>query len=59
MLVSAWRFAENAVISRYAAVSSGSVKTAWDASSAAAGALLMTARAQQEMRTLLEPPRPQ
>jgi hypothetical protein len=59
MLVSAWRFAENAVISRYAAVSSGSVKTAWDASSAAAGALLMTARAQQEMRALLEPPRPQ
>ena len=57
LLVSAWRFAEHAVDTRYAAVTSGNVKTAWEASSAAAGALMMLTRAQQEIRTLLDPPR--
>ena len=57
LLTSSWRFAENAVNSRYLAVQSGEVATAWQASSAAAGALMFLSRAQQELRTLLEPPR--
>lgn len=57
LLTSSWRFAENAVNSRYLAVQSGQVATAWEASSAAAGALMFLSRAQQELRTLLEPPR--
>lgn len=57
LVVSAWRFAENAVHMRSAAVSSGNVATAWEASASASGALLMLGRAQQEVRTLLEPPR--
>jgi hypothetical protein len=57
LLVSAWRFAESAVDIRYEAVSSGNVTIAWQASSSAAGALLMVDRVQSEIRTLLEPPR--
>jgi hypothetical protein len=57
MLVSAWRFAETAARSRYEAVVSGNVATAREASSAAAGSLLMFNRVQQELRTYLEPPR--
>jgi hypothetical protein len=57
LLVSAWRFAEQAVDSRYAAITSGKLATAWEASSAAAGALMMLTRAQQEIRQLLDPPR--
>jgi hypothetical protein len=57
LLVGAWRFAESAVETRLAAAKSGSVTTAWEASSAAAGALMLLARAQQEIRALLEPPR--
>lgn len=57
LVVSAWRFAETAIQGRYDAVSSGRFDTAREASSAAAGALLMFARAQQELRALLEPPR--
>jgi hypothetical protein len=57
LVVSAWRFAENAIRTRHEAVTSGSVATAWEASSAAAGALLMLSRAEQEIRTLLDPPR--
>lgn len=57
LVVSAWRFAENAVRLRSTAVSSGNVATAWDASASASGALLMLERAQQEVRALLEPPR--
>jgi hypothetical protein len=56
-LTGAWRFAENAVNSRYSAVRSGEMTTAWEASSAAAGALMFLSRAQQELRNLLEPPR--
>jgi hypothetical protein len=56
LLVNAWRFAEHAADVRYAAVTSGSVNTAWEASSAAAGALMMLSRAQQAIRALLEPP---
>jgi hypothetical protein len=56
MLTSAWRFAETAVKGRYEAARAGSVSAAWEASSSAAGALLMLARVQQEIRQLLEPP---
>jgi hypothetical protein len=57
LLVSAWRFADTAARSRYDAVASGNVATAREASSAAAGSLLMFNRLQQELRTYLEPPR--
>jgi hypothetical protein len=57
LLVGAWRFAESAVKGRYQAAYVASGKTAWEASSAAAGALLLLSRAQQEIRKLLEPPR--
>jgi hypothetical protein len=56
MLVGAWRFAENAVKGRYEAARAGSVTTAWEASSSAAGALMLLSRVQQEIRQLLEPP---
>ena len=57
LLVNAWRFAETAARGRYEAIVSGNVATAREASSAAAGSLLMFNRAQQEIRTYLEPPR--
>jgi len=57
LVVSAWRFAENAFDARYRAVQTGSVTTAWEASSAAAGSLLMLSRAQRDLSALLEPPR--
>jgi hypothetical protein len=57
LLVGAWRFAETAVRTRQDAIGAGDMPTAWRASSAAAGALLMLSRAQGEMRRLLEPPR--
>ena len=56
LLVSAWRFAETAVDIRYDAISSGNVAVALQASSSAAGALLMVERVQREVRALLEPP---
>ena len=56
-LISGWRFAEGAARMRYDAVASGNLATAREASSAAAAALLMLGRAQQEIRTYLEPPR--
>lgn len=56
MLVNAWRFAERAVDARSAAVSSGNLATAWEASSAAAGALLMLERAQRDISGLMELP---
>lgn len=56
LVIGAWRFAETAFNGRYQAIESGEVTTAWEASSAAAGALLFLSRAQQEIRELLEPP---
>jgi hypothetical protein len=56
LLVSAWRFAENALNGRYSAIQSGNFSTAQEASSAAAGSMLLFSRAQQEIRTQLEPP---
>jgi len=57
LLVGTWRFAATAVDTRYDAASSGDVATAWQASSSAAGALLMVTRVQQDIRALLDPPR--
>jgi hypothetical protein len=56
LLVGAWRFAETAVRTRQDAIGAADMPTAWRASSAAAGALLMLARVQDEIRRLLEPP---
>lgn len=56
-LVGAWRFAENAVRARFDAVSRADSTAAWEASSSAAGALMMLARVQQELTNLLTPPR--
>jgi hypothetical protein len=55
--VGAWRFAESTVNLRYQAARIASDATAREASSAAAGALLLLADAQREIRGLLEPPR--
>lgn len=57
LVIGAWRFAETAASARLQAVASGEIATAWEASSAAAGALMMLSRAQKELRDLLEPPR--
>jgi hypothetical protein len=57
LLVGAWRFAENATRARYEAIQDANAAAAWEASSAAAGALMMLSRAQTEIRLLLEPPR--
>jgi hypothetical protein len=57
LLVGAWRFAENAANGRYDAVNSGSVTTAWTASSAAAGAMMLLTAAQDDLRNQLEIPK--
>jgi hypothetical protein len=57
LLVAAWRFAESAANGRAQAILSGHLPTAWEASSAAAGSMMMLTRAQQELRILLEPPK--
>ena len=57
LLVGAWRFAENATNARHDAIASGNLATAWEASSAAAGALMLLSRAQQEIRALVERPK--
>lgn len=56
LLIGAWRFAESAVAGRFQAARTADVPAAWEASSSAAGALLLLSRFQQELRTLLEPP---
>ena len=53
----AWRFAETAAASRLKAVAAADIGTAWEASSAAAGALMMLSLAQKELRALTEPPK--
>jgi hypothetical protein len=56
MLVSAWRFAENAANGRADAVSNGNVARAWEASSAAAAALMFLTQVQRGIQDLLELP---
>jgi hypothetical protein len=57
LLVGTWRFADNAVRARVKAIEGGDSTSAWEASSAAAGALMMLTRVQSEIRDLIEPPR--
>jgi hypothetical protein len=56
LLIGAWQFAEKALRARHEAISLGNLNTAWEASSAAAGSLMLLSRAQSEIRALLEPP---
>jgi hypothetical protein len=56
LMKTAAQLATQAVSSRGAAVTSGAMDQAWQASSAAAGALMLIARAKQELDTALAPP---
>lgn len=56
LLVSASRLATNAVDVRREAVRSGSVAGAWDASAAAAGAVMLVSKARAEMDTVFKFP---
>jgi hypothetical protein len=56
VFVSAVHMAENASIIRREATLASSVERAWDASSAAAGALMLGTRAQSDMRAVLRRP---
>lgn len=56
LVESAARLAEQAVTTRQAAVTSGAMDQAWQASSAAAGALMLLARAKHEIESALAPP---
>jgi hypothetical protein len=57
LLQSACQMASAAVETRFKAVASGDMATAWNASSAAAGSLLLLARARGELERYLVPPR--
>src|SRR6185295_16367816 len=57
LLVSALHLAGNAAQIRREATLAADVGRAWDASSAAAGALMLGARAKNDIQTLLNPPR--
>jgi hypothetical protein len=56
LLVSAAHLAENAAAIRRDAALSGNLQRAWDASSAAAGALMLGAKARSDIRSLLRQP---
>ncbi|HVH28073.1 MAG TPA: hypothetical protein VM818_14990 [Vicinamibacterales bacterium] len=56
VLVSAVQMAGSAARIRYEATLAGDISRAWDASSAAAGALMLGVRAREEMQSLLRPP---
>lgn len=56
LLVSAAHLAENAATIRRDATMSGNIQRAWDASSAAAGALMLGAKARSDIRALLRQP---
>jgi hypothetical protein len=57
LLQSACQMASAAVETRVKAVASGDMATAWNASSAAAGSLMLLARARDELERYLVPPR--
>jgi len=59
LLKSAAQFAGRAADARQRAVMSGQMETAWEASSAASGALMFLDRALDEMKQLSAPPQPQ
>jgi hypothetical protein len=56
LLISATQLAGNAAQIRREATLAGDMARAWDASSAAAGALMLGARARTDIQTLLRPP---
>jgi hypothetical protein len=56
VLTSAVQLATNAVRLRRSAVTSGDMQHAWDASAAAAGALMLLDRARKDLTRLAEPP---
>jgi hypothetical protein len=56
LLQSACELGANAARIRLEAVSSGNMQTAWNASAAAAGAIMLAARARDELARYLEPP---
>jgi hypothetical protein len=56
LLVSAAQLADNAARIRREATLAGDLARAWDASSAAAGALMLAARAQADIQAALRPP---
>jgi hypothetical protein len=56
LLVSAAQMADNAARIRREAIMSGDLARAWDASSAAAGALMLGARARDDIQALLRQP---
>jgi hypothetical protein len=56
LLLSAAQLARSAAYIRREAALSGSVPRAWDASSAAAGALMLGSRARTEMQSLMRAP---
>ncbi len=56
ILASAAHLADTAAEIRREATRSGDIARAWDASSAAAGALMLSARAKTEIQSLLRPP---
>jgi hypothetical protein len=56
LLVSAVQMAGNAARIRRDATLAGDLARAWDASSAAAGALMLGARATSDIKTLVRPP---
>jgi hypothetical protein len=58
LLVSAVQLAGNSAAIRREAVLAGDMTRAWDASSAAAGALMLGARARADIQSLLQPPQP-
>jgi hypothetical protein len=57
LFVSALQLAIRAASSRRLAITGADMNTAWEASAAAAGALLMFERAQEDLRRLATPPR--
>jgi CO/xanthine dehydrogenase FAD-binding subunit len=56
LLISATQLAGNAAQIRREATLAGDMARAWDASSAAAGALMLGAKARTDIQTLLRPP---
>jgi hypothetical protein len=56
LIESAARMAEQAVTTRQAAVASGAMEQAWQASSAAAGALMLLTRAKHDIESAMAPP---
>jgi hypothetical protein len=59
VLTSALQMAETAARLRQEAIVSGNLKQAWDASSAAAGSLMLADRARADLERVLQPPQPQ